>query len=59
MDLLQHLVDVDGIRFGPLLLPDGLFWSCSGDALLGDLLFSDGDGFSFGGHFESVGGLSV
>lgn len=49
MDLLQDLVNVDGVRFGSLLLPCRLF-NASGHAFLGDLLLRDGDALSFGCH---------
>ena len=49
MNLLQHLVDVDRVGLGALLLSNGLFRGI-GDALFGDLLLSDWDGLSFGSH---------
>lgn len=51
MNLLEHLVDVDGVGFTPLLLAGSLFGS-GGHTLLCDLLLSDRDRFAFGSHCE-------
>ena len=50
VDLLQHLVDVDGVGFLPLLV--ALLVSALGDLLLGLARLLGGFAGNFGGHLE-------
>lgn len=54
VNLFQDLVDVDGVRFAPLLLPGGFLDTGAGHTLLRNLLLRDRDALSFGGHDEKV-----